>query len=170
MPICLNCNDKFPNRIRIDGKTRIINKRKYCLDCSPFGQKNNQQIHLSPKGDHCTCKICDEPFEYRRGKVGGHKICSRCFRRGKRRELKTKMVAIKGGCCLLCGYNKYLGSLTFHHLDPNQKSFDIAGNHCLGWARIEKELEKCILVCRNCHGEIEAGLWGSDVMVSIAVL
>ena len=81
-----------------------------------------------------------------------------------RKEIKQKCVDIKGGKCCICGYNKSLKSLDFHHLEPNKKEFGISYliYHSYSWNKIKdkllKELEKCILVCSNCHGEIEEGL------------
>ncbi len=73
----------------------------------------------------------------------------------QRRKLKRQAIEYKGGCCQKCGYNKCPGALTFHHLDPSQKDFGIAAQ---GFTRslekIKIELDKCILVCQNCHAEI----------------
>ena len=64
-------------------------------------------------------------------------------------------VEYKGGCCEKCGYKKYIGALEFHHLDPNEKDFGIADKGFIrSWDKIKKELDKCILVCSNCHKEI----------------
>lgn len=52
-------------------------------------------------------------------------------------------------------------SLTFHHVNPLKKEFDISGKS-ISWERLKKELDKCVLVCRNCHGEIEAGIINFD--------
>jgi hypothetical protein len=158
MPICLKCSSNFPNRTKIDGKVRVLNKRKYCLDCSPFGIKNTQQIHLSPKEEDCSCQICGGAYKYKVHRNGGHKVCQRCWRKEKRHALKKQMIEYKGGKCTGCGYNYCHAALDFHHLDPNTKSFEIAGNHNLAWERIKVEIDKCILVCRNCHAEIHAGI------------
>jgi 5-methylcytosine-specific restriction endonuclease McrA len=74
----------------------------------------------------------------------------------KRREkIKIMSVDYKGGCCEKCGYDKYIGALEFHHLNPSEKDFTIAkGGHCSSWEKVKKELDKCILVCANCHREI----------------
>ena len=65
----------------------------------------------------------------------------------------------KGGKCVLCGYNKYLGALDFHHLDPTQKGFEISTRGLTrSWEKIRKELDKCVLVCANCHRELHAGI------------
>lgn len=49
-------------------------------------------------------------------------------------------------------------ALKFHHKDPAKKDFSIAGNHCRAWSVVVKELDKCVLVCSNCHDEIHEGL------------
>lgn len=76
----------------------------------------------------------------------------------KRRE-KVKQMAVeyKGGKCEICGYNKYAGALDFHHKDPSKKDFGIAHDgHTKSWEKVKKELDKCMLVCANCHREIHS--------------
>ena len=76
-----------------------------------------------------------------------------------RRELKIKAVNYKGGCCELCGYKKCVQALDFHHKDPNEKDFGIAASgQTRSWTKLMLELDKCALVCRNCHAELHAGL------------
>lgn len=81
----------------------------------------------------------------------------------QKRRLKLKQLSVdyKGGCCERCGYKKSLSALEFHHLDPNEKDFSISKNgDTKSWERIKKELDKCILVCANCHREIHDELRG----------
>jgi transposase len=77
----------------------------------------------------------------------------------RRRRTKEIVVAEAGGACLLCGYNGYIGALHFHHLDPETKRFAMASR---GLARsletVRAEVAKCILLCANCHAEVEAGI------------
>jgi len=76
----------------------------------------------------------------------------------RRRKLKLMAIELKGGKCEICGYDKYIGSLDFHHLDRNAKEFDLSSRGLTrSWEKIKKELEKCVLVCANCHREIHAG-------------
>lgn len=76
----------------------------------------------------------------------------------RRKKLKLRAVELLGGECTLCGYNKYPSVLDFHHIDPQSKSFGISsGGQSRSWFRIAEELMKCILVCANCHREIENG-------------
>ncbi len=71
----------------------------------------------------------------------------------KRYRIKKEMVEYKGGSCEVCGYNKSLRALQFHHKDPSQKDFNIGGIGSIN-EDVKKELDKCILVCANCHSEI----------------
>ena len=74
----------------------------------------------------------------------------------KRKLLKAQAVAYKGGKCSRCGYARCLGALTFHHYDGT-KEFGIgAKGHTRSWAEVRSELDKCVLVCANCHAEIHA--------------
>lgn len=77
----------------------------------------------------------------------------------RRDKIKEKAVQYKGCKCCICGYNKYIGALEFHHLDPNQKDFGIGSKgYTRSFDKVKKELDKCICVCANCHREIHAGL------------
>ena len=64
----------------------------------------------------------------------------------------------RGGKCEKCGYDKYLGALDFHHLDPSQKDFTI-GNRDFKLKECIEGSKKCIMLCANCHREIHANLW-----------
>lgn len=72
----------------------------------------------------------------------------------RRRENKSKLIEYKGGKCEKCGYNKCDAALEFHHLDPNKKDFGIASFKSLSLEKLKKEVDKCVLVCSNCHKEI----------------
>ncbi|HEY4160629.1 MAG TPA: hypothetical protein VGM08_01050 [Candidatus Saccharimonadales bacterium] len=79
----------------------------------------------------------------------------------RRQTIKAKAVKLLGGACIVCGYSKHPGVLDFHHIDPTTKSFGISsGGLSRSWASIEIELQKCVLVCANCHREIELGIIG----------
>lgn len=74
-----------------------------------------------------------------------------------KRRKKVRQMAIdhKGGSCQICGYNKCIEALEFHHIDSLQKDFNIsAKGHSRSWVRVKAEIEKCMLVCANCHREI----------------
>lgn len=74
-----------------------------------------------------------------------------------RKRTKQRLIDYKGGECELCGYKKCNRALQFHHLNPEKKDFSISGKS-LSFEKLKDEVEKCILVCSNCHSEIHDGL------------
>lgn len=64
---------------------------------------------------------------------------------------KKEAVDYMGGKCTECGYNKHYAAMHFHHLDPFTKEFNWAKLRLKSWDKIYKELEKCVLLCANCH-------------------
>jgi 5-methylcytosine-specific restriction endonuclease McrA len=76
-----------------------------------------------------------------------------------RRRKKEKLVELFGGKCSVCGYKKYVGALDFHHKNPEEKSFALSVKGLsYSWDSLVSEAKKCILVCKNCHTELEAGI------------
>lgn len=72
-----------------------------------------------------------------------------------RKIIKQWALDYKGHQCHRCGYNKCDTALEFHHIDPSKKDFIISDTNLkLDWEIIKKELDKCELVCANCHREI----------------
>jgi hypothetical protein len=77
----------------------------------------------------------------------------------RRQKIKQMAVEYKGGKCSICGYGRCITALEFHHLDPNEKDFGVAKNGASrSWEKTKIELDKCIMVCANCHREIHEGL------------
>jgi len=75
-----------------------------------------------------------------------------------RAEKKQWAVEYKGGSCEICGYSKNIHALEFHHKDPKRKKFTIAATrYYLSKAVLKKELDKCLLLCANCHRELHSG-------------
>ena len=72
-----------------------------------------------------------------------------------RESRKLQAIEYKGGKCEICNYNKCSKALEFHHKDHQEKDFSISqSKKYYTWEKIKKELDKCILVCANCHREI----------------
>lgn len=107
-----------------------------------------------------VCKKVKSESEFYRNKGSDQPkgMCKRCIVDDtieRQRQTKIKAVEYKGGCCQKCGYNKCLNALEFHHLDPSEKDFSVSQFRLKKWDnRIISELDKCILVCANCHREI----------------
>ena len=159
MKVCKKCNKEFPNNMKIDGKVRNFQTRKYCLECSPFGKHNTRRIEIInlDNEEKCFCDTCKKYFIYKRGS-GTKNTCGSCYVSQSRRKKKQLFIDYKGGCCQICGYDKYNGALQFHHLNPKEK--EIMPTKMLTWAleNAKIELDKCILLCANCHSEVHAGL------------
>lgn len=88
--------------------------------------------------------------------------CKRCrLERVSRRRRNVKRILVEeaGGKCLICGYDRCQRVLQFHHIDPSTKEFHIGqAGATRSLARSRAEARKCVLLCANCHGEVEAGI------------
>ena len=72
----------------------------------------------------------------------------------RRKSIKEKSISYKGGQCKHCGYSKCKEALEFHHMNPNEKDFGLSAHgNTHSWEKIKQELDKCILLCANCHRE-----------------
>lgn len=78
----------------------------------------------------------------------------------KRRKLiKEKSINHKGGKCEICGYSRCKNALEFHHASTGKKEFGVsAKGYTRSWEKVREEIEKCLLLCANCHREVHAGL------------
>ena len=75
-----------------------------------------------------------------------------------RRRVKQRLIEEAGGSCALCGYAACAAALQFHHRDPALKLFGIGQRGLgIGWEKLRAEAAKCVLLCANCHAEVEAG-------------
>jgi hypothetical protein len=93
-----------------------------------------------------------ERFRYR---------CKRCVGEAvtrRHRRIRATLIQEAGGCCAVCGYQRCSINLHFHHVDPGAKSFEMHMGVGKSIATFRDEAKKCVLVCANCHGEIEVGL------------
>lgn len=131
MKRCASCGKGFAPRQLVDGTIRSLYSRRHCLDCSPFGSHNTSR---SPR------------------------IASRERRRASQRRYETKRkkaltslaLDAKGGRCEDCGYARCASALELHHRDPANKAFALRGTRRPP-AAVLAELEKCVLLCANCH-------------------
>lgn len=115
----------------------------------PYGEER-----FCPK---CKMMVKTENFNDRRGRKNSSVYCKPCTTIqtvNRMRKLKQQMVEYKGGCCQKCGYNRYIGALEFHHINPEEKDFN--PSHLKKYtmdSRVTEELDKCLLLCSNCHRE-----------------
>jgi len=92
----------------------------------------------------------------------GNYRCKRCRSDAvsrRRRKVKTILVGEAGGRCCICGYHRNMRALHFHHLDPSQKRHEInAKGVAIAIDKLRAEARKCVLLCSNCHAEVEDGM------------
>jgi transposase-like protein len=97
---------------------------------------------ISARGDRYRCKRCRAEHVSAR-----------------RRRVKEILIQEAGGCCRRCGYSRYAGALQFHHLEPDRKAFELSAHGVArSLAKARAEVAKCVLLCANCHAEVEAGV------------
>lgn len=76
-----------------------------------------------------------------------------------RQSNKEKLVTEFGGKCVICGYNRCVANMVFHHNDPTKKEFSISSKgRTTAYETLKKEAKKCTLLCCRCHGEVHAGI------------
>jgi hypothetical protein len=125
-------------RLAASGQAHASGAAQAVLECPRHGAT----LHLRRGAGGVRCQAC------RSGAVSR-----------RRRVVKATLVAEAGGGCALCGYSRYAGALQFHHIDPKTKSFAVTGaGIARSLARSRAEAAKCILLCANCHAEVEAGV------------
>lgn len=82
------------------------------------------------------------------------------------KDLKRCAVRFMGNKCIVCGYDRCLRALCFHHIIPSKKAFNISKK--IDWEEIESELKKCVLLCNRCHSEVHDGIISYETLVSLA--
>lgn len=134
----------------------VLAKQVYC---SNYCYKLSRYTSSLREG---KCKKHGKVKVYKSTSYGKERfVCSKCniiHVSKRRKQIKKMSVAYLGGKCEKCGYKKFVEVLEFHHKDPSVKSFTIASSQHIGWEKIRKELDKCQLLCSNCHKETEITL------------
>ena len=168
MKICKLCNKPFKSSCIIDGKRISLADRKYCLECSPFKAHNTKALLVPRQTGEIKLKVCvgckqelplsafwkKSPTKYQ----SRCKICLYKYQEDRRQPVKKLLLQYKGGKCVVCGYNKCVAALDFHHIDPSQKDFAVGRSlKNMNITKVEKELDKCVILCSNCHREFHFG-------------
>lgn len=161
---CLQCAEII--HIRDGERPSAARGRKFCSKSCAASYNNRISIKRPRRR---TCLVCNKAI------LSVRKYCSeqcRAFHASLRpradfdstqavvawrQRAKLRAVQYKGGRCQSCGYNKSVRALTFHHIDPTQKDFNVSSS-TKAWSTIKSELDKCLLLCANCHAEVHDGL------------
>lgn len=98
--------------------------------------------------------VCDCGIEYiPNAKYKDDRVkCDTCIKQTKSAQIKKKCIEYLGEKCVDCELqSEYVVIYDFDHIDPSKKSFKISGNAIFRWKEIQKELDKCVIRCSNCH-------------------
>ena len=102
----------------------------------------------------CTWHLCNLTLIGRQTRFCSPKCKNKFFVTKRRKILRDSAISYKGGGCSICSYNKCPDALHFHHVDPKTKKFGISASGLTrSWDKIKAELDKCVLLCANCHAE-----------------
>jgi hypothetical protein len=125
--------------LKIHGlRTKAHRDKKFsCRVCGVTGDENFYPSVLLRKQYRPACKSCNGKETVKR-----YRAC------------KAKAVAYKGGKCERCGYMKFQGALEFHHRNPREKDPSWIKLRTKPFHLVKKELDKCDLLCANCHAEV----------------
>lgn len=159
---CQKCHSQY------EVQTNHLRNGTYKKCCDEFD--------ISDESNH-ICPICGQEFTLR--KYGHNRRfcydCSPSFTKeaGKsqnitaiRKAIKKRLVDYKGGKCEKCGYCNCVSALQFHHNNPEEKDFSISTQLNLSNFDIEiyyAEVDKCQLLCANCHAEEHERIWAGDI-------
>jgi transposase len=126
---------------------RAAGLREATLPCPRHGESS----HVLDARGYFRCRLCRQAAVVRR-----------------RRRVKQILVEEAGGCCRLCGYDRSVVALEFHHVDPSKKLFGVAqGGMARSMTRLRVETRKCVLLCSNCHAEVESGISSISGVVQV---
>ena len=166
--ICKRCGKEFFEDWRKE-KTAKKFPCLYCsIECSHSRiQKKETKEKIADKLRKKERKFCScGKLLHSRNKTG---FCIDCkpkreykstaeIARKYRTKRKNILIENKGGKCEVCGYNKCIRALEFHHIDPNKKEYNVSTSTNIDIDILLEEIKKCILVCSNCHREIHSGV------------
>ena len=150
-------NTKSPKRepegVCIDCGCKISTQRTRCKACREFLANERYTITEKTCISCQTVKPINQFYLTKTGKIFSQcKQCSAKTANDYHRETKRKCIEYKGGKCQECGYDKHQAALQFHHRDPSQKDYTI-GTFKKSFDDCKTELDKCVLLCANCHIE-----------------
>ena len=168
---CEKCNKEITEDYRIDKVSKKTPPRFCSKSCShsrvrteESKKKTSRSLYAKHGTEPRLCKVCDSILKY----TNRSGVCRGCldssptktrygYLRDFRERRKKELIEYKGGKCIKCGYNRCIAALEFHHRDPAQKDFTIGNNKANRSKTLEaikKEVDKCDLLCSNCHREV----------------
>ena len=140
-----------PNRNGHSGFEEYNEKRKQGISIN--------EITEDEYGHKTIMRYCDKhgytEFVLRRDGIYRCRKCAADYVQKRRKEIKKILVDYKGGKCERCEYDECIAALEFHHINPDEKDFGISASGVTRSLEIlKKEVDKCVLLCCNCHRKL----------------
>ncbi len=108
--------------------------------------------HGNIVGTERTCRECKRKYVYLIEKGHQANLCNSCEQSLRRRRFTKMAIEHKGGRCVLCGFTGDHRAFDFHHRNPTEKDYNLSARiGRYSWEKLKKELDKCDLLCANCH-------------------
>lgn len=154
MPNCKGCQTFFPKNYFDGTRYYDFRHRVYCVACSPIGSRRKCGPKPNPEGRmkgrliEFTC-YCGKKHKNK----NAQRLCSTCSVKKQRHKRRKWAIEKLGGKCIICGCDKHY-CLDFHHKNPSEKTFSLSSFWHYNIEMLKKEIEKCELICANCHREI----------------
>ncbi len=104
--------------------------------------------------------MCGEtdPGKFTKGRYTRCKKCRSVYRKKYVKEVaetrkngRIRAIEYLGGKCICCGFDKGISAFDFHHVDPKDKDPNFRSSRHWSWERFKNEIDKCLLLCSNCH-------------------
>ena len=156
---CVECRTSYNEiyRARIEIPIKVQNPEiaghAYCCSCKQLKSMSEFHKNKSRKGGYALqCKTCSKRYVHTGYKKNIRYIATK----------KEIILEFGGGCCR-CGYNEFLSALGFHHVNPTEKEY--SPGDIIRKGNIERsfaEINKCVLLCTNCHSSLESGEWNGE--------
>lgn len=173
--ICLNCSSVI--EVREGEKPASARRKKFCSHSCAGSYNNGAFPKRKPEGKCLQCGVeikacllyCSDAC---RAKAKAERLKNKLRKNksesviGWRQRMKVQALEYKGFCCQRCGYRRCVNALDFHHIDPSKKEFQIAAKIC-SWEKMKTELDKCLLLCANCHREFHGGVWKIEDLLPV---
>jgi hypothetical protein len=133
--------------------TRRAQRREAMEEADAAGRRPPDRLSMKCRVHGATAFVREGSGYYRCGRCRSDSVAEH------RRRLKTLLVDEAGGCCILCGYDRQPRALEFHHRHPAEKEFALSRSGVTrSLAALRAEASKCVLLCSNCHAEVEDGV------------
>lgn len=162
MKPCQICSGYIQRRIKVSGEAILLSSaRTTCIKCRPYKSTKGRQLDTTRRQivNGLEIRCCTKCNEWRDPDCYHHTtglICKKCYKASytfsqKRVDLKLRAVRYKGSKCQRCNKTFPICAYSFHHRDPTAKDFAINKAGYLWNQMIQTELDKCDLLCHNCH-------------------